>query len=183
MIGWDCPLPAAAIGGVSVEDGVAVPQETTETRQLKRPFTLEPVDRACLFVLLFGPISVFERPHFFVQCDVEVVIEVATEGRIPWERPAPSRFVSLDLVQRRACHHRHRRVSAMQVPEATFRGLITQRRAAWARLIPCRTEHEVIDDQLLAALEQVDEPHLTLLALEDVILLDLDHRKLSAFFA
>src|SRR5260221_8416753 len=63
MIGRDCHLAAAAKGGVSVEDGVAIPQETTEPRELKGLFTLKPVGRACLFVLLFGPISVFERCH------------------------------------------------------------------------------------------------------------------------
>jgi hypothetical protein len=66
MIGRDCHLPATALGRVSVEDGVAVPQETTETRQLKMPFPLEPISGACLFVLLLGPISVFERRHLFV---------------------------------------------------------------------------------------------------------------------
>ena len=47
---------------------------------------------------------------------------------------------------------------------------------AGARLVPAAPA-------MLAVLEQVDELHLTLLALKDVILLNLDHRKLSTFFA
>ena len=57
--------------------------------------------------------------------------------------------------------------------------LSTQERAARAALVPARVEHEVVDDELAAALEQVEQARLAVRALEDVVLVDLDHRQLA----
>jgi hypothetical protein len=50
-------------------------------------------------------------------------------------------------------------------------------RAARAPVIPTRVEHEVLDDQLPATLEQVQQCGRTVGALKGVLLLDLDHRQ------
>src|SRR5262245_12611456 len=49
--------------------------------------------------------------------------------------------------------------------------------AARARLVGVGLEHEVVDQQLASALEEVDQPDLAARALEGVVLGDLDHRQ------
>src|SRR5439155_19083128 len=43
-----------------------------------------------------------------------------------------------------------------------------------AALAPVRAEHEMLDDQLAASLEQIGESFLTIRPVEDITLLDLD---------
>jgi hypothetical protein len=55
-----------------------------------------------------------------------------------------------------------------------------QRTAGAARFRPAldaRGEHKVVDDQLAAAIEQIEQGRLAVRALEDVLLLDPDHRE------
>ena len=49
-----------------------------------------------------------------------------------------------------------------------------QRRAAF---VPVRIEHEVVDQQLAAVLEEVEQADRAFLPLEHVLLVDLDHRQ------
>jgi hypothetical protein len=49
--------------------------------------------------------------------------------------------------------------------------------AAAAHLVPAGAEHHVLHDQLRLAVEQVREVHDAVRALEDVVLLDPDHRQ------
>jgi hypothetical protein len=50
-------------------------------------------------------------------------------------------------------------------------------RARWAGRVPVGAEHDVLDDQLAAATEQPGELSRSLRGLEDVLLLDPDHRE------
>jgi len=59
--------------------------------------------------------------------------------------------------------------------------VIDQERAARAALIPAWVEHEVIHDELAASAEQIEQAHLACWAIEDVVLLDPDHRQPAAF--
>src|SRR2546426_6668407 len=52
--------------------------------------------------------------------------------------------------------------------------MIGQERAAPAALLPPRTEHEMIDDQLAASLEEVSERLLALRPVEHIRFFDLD---------
>src|SRR5919198_4564441 len=52
--------------------------------------------------------------------------------------------------------------------------MIDQERAAPATLLPPRTEHEVVHDQLASAAEEVGERLLPFRSVKHVILLDLD---------
>jgi hypothetical protein len=55
--------------------------------------------------------------------------------------------------------------------------LVDDHRAAVAALVLVGTEHEVVDDQLASALEQIEQARLAVRALEDVVLLDPDPRE------
>jgi hypothetical protein len=52
--------------------------------------------------------------------------------------------------------------------------MVDLERAADTALLPSRTEHEMFDDQLAAAVEEVGERLLAIRCVEDVRLLDLD---------
>jgi hypothetical protein len=56
---------------------------------------------------------------------------------------------------------------------------VGQERAGFAALVPVRVEHEVVDQQLTTALEQVGQAGLAVRAAEDVFLVNLDHRQLA----
>jgi hypothetical protein len=53
-------------------------------------------------------------------------------------------------------------------------------RTARAGLLPVRTEHEVVDNQLAFAVEKVRERHLPVRPVEKVIFPDFDPEKLAA---
>ena len=57
--------------------------------------------------------------------------------------------------------------------------IVGPERAALAAGLPVRTEHEVIDDELALAAEQVREGRLAVLAVEHVSRLDLFPRQLA----
>src|SRR5205814_3224019 len=57
--------------------------------------------------------------------------------------------------------------------------MIGQVGAAFATLFPARTEHEMINNQLAAALEQIGQSLFSLWAIKDIFLLDLDHWELA----
>ena len=55
--------------------------------------------------------------------------------------------------------------------------------AAGATVLPLRVEHEVVDDEPGSALEDVDEAHPAVGAVELIVLHDLDHGQVSALGA
>jgi hypothetical protein len=57
--------------------------------------------------------------------------------------------------------------------------VVGQERAGRTALIPVRVEHEMVDQQLTPALEQIQEAGLAIPALEQVLLADLGHRQLA----
>src|SRR5437763_4391269 len=58
--------------------------------------------------------------------------------------------------------------------------MIGQIGAAFATLFPARTEHEMINNQLAAALEQISQRLFSVWAIKHIFLLDLDHREFAA---
>ncbi len=79
-----------------------------------------------------------------------VVIEIASIGRHPREAPAHAFLESFDLRQRRSRYRQQRDVAMRQVDEAAIE-MIAQEGATRATLLPSRTEHEVVHDQLASA--------------------------------
>ena len=60
-------------------------------------------------------------------------------------------------------------------------GMVGHERAACAALLPVRSEHEVLDDQLALSCEEVRERKTSVAAVEAVVLFDLHPRKRPAF--
>jgi hypothetical protein len=61
--------------------------------------------------------------------------------------------------------------------------MIGQIRTAWAARLPARAVHEVIDDELALAAEQIGEGFLAARPVENIGLLDLYPRQLAPLFA
>src|SRR5205823_3356786 len=106
-----------------------------------------------------------------VERDVVVEVEVAPEGRDPVEAPAHPLLVGRDLRERRTRDGDHGHVSVLQMLHGRLE-VVRPERADRTALLPVRAEHEVIDEQLAAAVEEISQRLLAVWALEDVLLLD-----------
>jgi len=82
-----------------------------------------------------------------------------------------ARLVGGDLGERRARHRGERHVVMLEVRQRAVE-MIGQERAAWAARRPARAEHEMIDDELAAAGEQVGQGPAPMRRIERVALLD-----------
>ena len=87
---------------------------------------------------------------------IEVVVEIAAGRRGPREGPAHAPLVDLKLVQRRARHRPQHHVVMRQMRDDAVE-TVGDRRAGRAARLVVRPEHEVIDQQLRTALEQVGQ--------------------------
>src|SRR6185436_14142038 len=114
--------------------------------------------------------------------DVVVEVEVAAERRHPLELPAHALVVGGDLGVGRA---RHGDVHDVVVDEMHHRALdlVGAERAAETTLLPVGTQHEMVDDQLAAAGEQIAQRLLAVGSFEDVGLVDLDPGQLARLLA
>ena len=61
--------------------------------------------------------------------------------------------------------------------------MIADERAAGTTLVPTRTEHKVVDDQLAAAIEQIGQSAFAVRPLEHILLFHLDPGKVPARLA
>jgi hypothetical protein len=59
--------------------------------------------------------------------------------------------------------------------------VVNYKRAAGTALIPAWIKHEVVDDQLATLVEEIEQTHFAVWTLEEVLLVDLDHRQLATF--
>src|SRR5256886_11282550 len=105
----------------------------------------------------------------------EVDVEVALEGRVPRDRPAHSLPVRLDLRNRGAGHQRKGSTAGMKVGEVA--DLVDEHRTAVAAGVLVRAEHEVVEEQLAAPFEEIEQRGLALRPGEAVLLLDLHPRQ------
>src|SRR5690242_1382373 len=85
---------------------------------------------------------------------VEVVVEVTDKGGIPRDSPVHARSVRLELRKGGA---RDKSEGGVVRPKTgqIERDVVDQIRAAGAAVRPARIEHEMVDDQLTAPLEEV----------------------------
>src|SRR5437763_384492 len=113
-----------------------------------------------------------------LRTDAEVDVEVALERREPRDRPPHPLPVRLDPGERGARHEREGRVAGVQVREVA--DLVDEHRAAVAARVLVRPEHEVVEEQLTASLEEVGQARLSVRAVEDVVLVDPDSRQPAA---
>jgi hypothetical protein len=90
--------------------------------------------------------------------------------------------VRLDLRQRCKRHQNNRGVTCVQVGEVT--DLVDEHRASGTAgggpAFDSRREHEVVDDQLPASLEQIKQGRLATRSIEDVFLVDLHDQQSAA---
>ena len=149
-------------------NAVAVAEECADSEHLSRP--------SLPFGPEFGeaPVVVFDGGDVLAEGDVEVVVEVAAEGGVPGDGPAHPLPEWLDLGQRRPADEGQGGIPGVQVRQVA--DAVGQERAGRAALVRVRVEHEMVDQQLTPALEQLQQAGLAVRALELVLLADLGHR-------
>src|ERR1700719_1674692 len=99
---------------------------------------------------------------------VVVVVEIVAIRRYPVKAPFHALLVSLDLVQRRA-RDRHEGDIVMLQMHVRAVNVIGQERAPDTSNLFAGAEHEVIDDQLTAAVEELSERLLAVRRVEYVL--------------
>src|SRR6266516_801223 len=93
--------------------------------------------------------------------------------RDPFEAPGHAFPKPFDLGQRRARDNYKGHVAMRKVPVGAVK-MVRQVRAALATLIPPRTQHEMIDDQLTATAEKIGQRFFTSRSVENVFFIDLN---------
>src|SRR5260221_54254 len=104
------------------------------------------------------------------------MVEVIAVRRHPFEFPAHAFLVGLDLGKRRARDDDQRYIALCEMSHRAIE-MISKQRAARAALHPAGTKHEVIDDELAFAAEEVGQRFLPLRPCECIVLFDLDPRQ------
>src|SRR5664279_6348175 len=107
-----------------------------------------------------------------------VVVEIASIRRHPWEAPSHALFEGLDFRQSCPRNRGERRIPLRQVDPHSVE-IVGDERAARAAFLPSRTEHEMIDNQLAAAVEQLSQRLLSMRTLKNILFLDLLPRHLA----
>src|SRR5262249_53402179 len=115
----------------------------------------------------------------WIERDAEIEVEVAARRRHPAEGPAHALPVGLELGKRAARDGHESRVARRQMHVDAVE-IVGPERAAGATLVPVRTEHEVLNDELTASAEEVGERDRSLGRLEYVGLVDSLPRKRPA---
>jgi hypothetical protein len=90
---------------------------------------------------------------------VKVVVEIAAKRRNPGDAPSPLRFISVEHGQGGSRHHHERRVALLEERQIA-QGVDPSRAARTPVRLPCRVEHEVLDDELATAEEEIPETPL-----------------------
>ncbi|MNL11465.1 hypothetical protein D3C87_1323030 [compost metagenome] len=115
-------------------------------------------------------------PLLIREGDVVIVVEIITKGRDPGEIPAHALAIGLDLCERCAGDGNPGDIVIVQMRQRAF-DMIAEERAADTALVPIRAEHEMIDKQLAAAIEKLDECLSAGKRLEGIIFVDLHPRE------
>ena len=122
---------------------------------------------------------VFHGLHLFVRRGVVFIVEHGAVGGIPRNRPAQALLVGRDLLHRRTGDEHKGGLARVQVFHVR-RDLIAEEAAVFASLLPLGGEHEVVDDELAAAVEEVAERQGTVRTGELVVLIDFHHGQFTA---
>src|SRR6266576_918744 len=191
-------LSAAGVARIAVVDAVAVAREGADAVPLSE--VADDVGAGCCGVLhdhgrqaLADARVVQERKRCdlvgleqrdLVRCavgngDTEVELEVALVTRGPVEAPPHPLAVGEQLLERRVLDADHRDVPGLEVREHAVEAVRRRRAGRTARRV-VRPEHEVVDDELRAAVEQLRQRAFAILGVEAVLLLQRDPRELTA---
>src|SRR5437868_10082665 len=169
LIGGIHHIDSAPEAGIGMEYVIALLVEHADPRQVRARGLLPGV---VVVDLAAGELVGRER-------HAEVVVEAGAAGRYPLEGPAEPPRISLQLGQRRARDRDHRDVAVGEVLDDAVE-VVGPERARLAAGLPVGAEHEVVDDELAAAVEQVGEARLAARAGELVVLGDLDPGQVAA---
>src|SRR4030095_3577326 len=107
------------------------------------------------------------------------VVEVAAERRDPVEAPVHAALEGFDPRQGRARDGYERQIAMLEMPARAV-DMVGAERAADAAFLPVRPEHEMLDHELAAPVEQVGERHLATRPVEYIGLVDLHPGQLAA---
>ena len=173
VVGADQDVEAAGVRGVGVEDVAGfVAIEDAQAGE----FAFGGVG---LFVVVGG----FSSGCIFgFEANAEVVVEVAAFRRDPVEGPAHAALEGLEFGEGRAGDGDHGHVVVGQVLVGAV-DVVGEEGAALAAFGPAGAEHEVVDDQLAAAAEQVGQAQFAVGALEAVGFVDFYPGQGAAFGA
>src|SRR5262245_13263610 len=111
--------------------------------------------------------------------DTEVKVEVALVAGGPVEAPAHPPAVGQQLLERRVRDADHRDVAGLEVRQQAVEAVRGRRAGRTPRLV-VRPEHEVVDDQLPAAVEQLRQRAFAVLGVQAILLLERDPWELAA---
>src|SRR6266576_6104720 len=133
---------------------------------------------AFLFVNLRLVFAVIVRKHsafdlFGRERHVEIKIEIRVERGKPFEAPAHALLEWLNFRQRRAGNDGESRVALSNVKVHAVE-MVGPKGAVLAAFPPARPEHEMINDELAFAAEQIAERRLARRSVENIFLFDLD---------
>src|SRR5579863_3248987 len=156
-------LIAASIRRIRMEDGTVVifEKHAGAVKVLHRS-----VDHFIVVVDLALGHVVFGETH------VIIVVEVAAVGRYPVEAPTHALFVRFDFSERCARDRDEGYIVMCDMLIGTI-DMVGKERASQASRLPTGTEHEVINDQLAAPVEEIGERLLAIGRVEYILLLDL----------
>src|SRR5262249_32628959 len=140
-------LAAASVGRVGVEDlaGV-VPHEDAVAGEILQP-------RIAVAIVVEGASG---RQLIWRERDAEVVVEVRMVRGDPAESPSHARADLLDLVDGRAGNDGIGQIVILQVDENPLEMVDLERAADTLRDL-ARPQHEMLDEELTAAFEQIRE--------------------------
>ena len=129
-------------------------------------------------------VSLEQRSHVLAHLllgvgEAEVEVEVAVGRRHPGEAPPHPPLVCLKPFERRSRDVGHCHVAGVEMRQDAVDG-VRARGARRAAGLVAGAEHEVVDEQLRAPLEELGERPRPLVGPEPVLLLDRDPRELSA---
>ena len=185
---------SARIGGIGVVDDAVLEHERAHARPLARERghvgsghcreladrPLAAGSRPASSVGCLATVVVFDAPLALLllgERDAEVEVEVAAERGRPRERPPHPPLVRLQLRERRPRHRRERDVVVRQVHGEAVEP-VRDRRAGRAARRVVGPEHEVVDEELRAPLEEVCQRGAPLVGLESILLVDPHPRQL-----
>src|SRR5262249_12481465 len=120
------------------------------------------------------------RARLVCNRDTEVEVEVALVAGGPVEAPAHTLAVGEQHVERRVRDADHRDVAGREVREHPIEAVRGRRASRTSRRV-VRPEHEVVDDELTTAVEQLRQRAFTVLRVEAVLLLEQYPWEFTAF--
>lgn len=186
-------VQSSRIGGICMEDVIAFLEEHAQARSFPLRHLVLVVGHVLLRLVLHQvrlhsskesvaierkTYVIHNRSNSLIISRLKIVIERLPLTAIPLERPAHPLLERLDLLIRCAGDQDQRRVSGVEMLRMG-RQIVRHKRTARTADLVFRSEHEVVDDELLATLEKVCKLDRTVGTGEGVVLVDFHHGEIA----